>query len=386
MTVTLPDVYLQTPTPEPLRGTLLDAATIHEGLKWMDTEALGISYNCLTTNNFTVWPCPENLLAAPVQAAATTATTGGSLAAGTYRIRVTAYNARGETTQSNEITRVTTGSASTITANWADVTGETGFRVYVSPVNGAAGTERFVAQVGAGILTYTWTGTPAADASRPVPARNTAVVTATKTFTNPGYLDGFRFNAYAGVLCKSIGFDWAEARENALRVFLAKESVAVEQSLMAQRFIASAGNWDAPTDITPASGAVKPAVGLALLEQAAGVAYAGAPTIHVPRHIGALMLDASGTKMDGNTFRSPQGSKVASGAGYGIANTSPAGVAAPAGEQWIYATGEVTLARGEVVAPDPQFNRDNNEVSVLVERPYIAVVDCFAAAVRVKVE
>lgn len=386
MTVTLPSVYLQTPTPEPLKGTLLDVATIHEGMTWMDTEGLGISYNCLNTGNTPVWPCPENLLAAPVQAAATTATTGGSLAAGTYRIRVTAFNARGETTQSNEITRVTTGSASTITANWADVSGESGYRVYVSPVGGAAGTERFVAQVGAGVTTYTWTGTPAADASRPVPASNTAVVTVSKTFENPGYLDGFRFNAYAGVLCKAIGFDRAEAVAEARRVFLAKESMAVEQAFMAQRFVASAGNWGAPSDITPASGAVKPVTGLALLEQAAGQVYAGVPTIHVSRLMGAIMLDSTGIKLDGSIFRSPQGSKVASGVGYGVANTGPTGAAAPAGEQWIYATGEVTVFRGDLIAPDAQINRDNNEVTVLVERPYIAVVDCFAAAVRVKVE
>jgi hypothetical protein len=386
MTVTLPGAYLTTPTPEPLKGTLLDVASITEDLRWMDTEAISLSYNCVPTGSTYVWPCPETFLAAPVQAAAGTATTGGTLAAGTYRIRVTAVNERGETIRSNEITRATTGSASTITVNWADVAGETGFRVYVSPVGGAAGTERFVTQTAAGATTYTWTGTPAADPTRLAPTTNTAVVSVTKSFNSPTYVDGFRLNAYTGIICESIGFDAQDAVAQAKRIFLARESVAVEQALMAQRFIASSGNWAAPTDITPASGAVKPAVGLALLEQHAGVNYAGAPTIHAPRSIGALLVDAAGVKADGNIFRSPQGSKVASGAGYGIANQSPAGVAAPAGELWVYATGEVSLARGQVIAPDFELNRENNEVSVLVERPYVGVVDCYAAAVRVKVE
>jgi hypothetical protein len=351
----------------------------------MDTEALAVSYNCMSFDTGAEWPCPANLVAAPVQAAAGTSTTGGTLAAGTYRIRVTAISARGETGPSNEITRVTTGATSTITVNWADVANDTGYRVYISPVNGAAGTERFVAQTAAGAITYVWTGTPAADPTRSVPSTNTAIVSVTKTlFVPPSYQDGFRFQVYGGIGCESIGYDREEAMTNALRVFANKESVAVEKAMMANRFIASATNWAAPTDITPAA-AVSPKVGLALLEQHAGVNYAGAPTLHTTRAIGALLFDSADLEFRGDTIFSPQGSKVASGAGYGVANQSPAGVAAPAGESWMYATGEVTVARGEVFNKW-ELNRDNNEVVALVERPYMVVVDCYAAAVRVKVE
>lgn len=269
MTVVLPNSYLSTPVVTPIKGTLLDTATVSEGLGWMDTEAISLSFNCLTTNSLTVWPdCNP---------------------------------------------------------------------------------------------------------------------TAAKTFNNPSYQDGFRFVAYAGVGCKSIGFDREDAMQNALRVFLAKESVAVEQALMAQRFIASAGNWPAPTDITPASGAVKPSVGLALLEQDAGINYAGVPTVHAPRAIGSLLTFSNSLHFVGDALFSAMGSKVAAGAGYAIANQSPAGVAAPAGELWVYATGEVSIARGEVI-PRWELDRTTNDVSILVERPYIAVVDCYAAAIRVKVE
>lgn len=386
MTVTIPNAYLSTPTVAKINGTLLDAATITESIEWMDTEALSLSYNCMSMDTAAEWPCPANLVAAPVQSAATTATTGGTLAAGTYRIRVTAISARGETGPSNEITRVTTGSTSTITINWADVANETGYRIYVSPVNGAAGTERYVTQTAAGATSYVWTGTPAADPTRTYPSTNTAIVSVTKTlFNSPTYQDGFRFQVYGGVGCESVGYDREEGMQNAVRVFQNKESVAVEKALMANRFIASAGNWPAPTDITPAAGAVKPAVGLALLEQHAGIGYAGAPTLHATRAIGALLFDTAQLEVRGSTIYSPQGSKVASGAGYGIANQSPAGVAAPAGESWMYATGEVSVARGALIQKW-ELNRDNNEVVALVERPYMVAVDCYAAAVRVKVE
>lgn len=270
MTAVLPNRYLVTPSPAPLKGTLLDAATVTEGLGWMDTEALSISYNCLTTNRTASWPCP--------------------------------------------------------------------------------------------------------DAGDP-----------DKTFDNPGYVDGLRFVAYTGVGCKSIGFDRDDALEQAQRVFLAKESVAVEQALMAQRFVASAGNWDAPTDLTPASGAVKPAVGLALLEQHAAAYYAGAPTIHAARGIGSLLVMTAGVQFEGDRLLSPMGSKIAAGGGYAIANQSPAGVAPPAGESWLYATGEVSVVRGEVVSKWA-IDQTDNEVVALVERPYVAAVDCYAAAIRVKVE
>lgn len=271
MAVVMPNAYLTTPVVQKIKGTLLDVATVTEGLRWMETENLSVSLNCITTNSQAVWPCPDG-------------------------------------------------------------------------------------------------------------------VPPTKTFDNsPAWIDGFRFQVYAGVKCKTIGFDPEGALEEATQVFLNKESVAVEAALMEQRFVALADHWPAPTDITPAAGAVKPAVGLALLEQHAGVNYAGVPTIHATRAVGALLNDAAGVEYSGNMLVSPQGSKVASGAGYGIANQSPAGAAAPAGESWVYATGEVSVARGEII-PKWELDRSSNEVTLLIERPYIAVVDCYAAAVRVKVE
>lgn len=87
-------------------------------------------------------------LAAPAQTAPATATVGGLIAAGTYKIVVTALNANGETLQSNEQTQVTTGGTSTITVNWGAVAGATGYNIYVTAAGGATNTETKQVTVG----------------------------------------------------------------------------------------------------------------------------------------------------------------------------------------------------------------------------------------------
>lgn len=87
-------------------------------------------------------------LAAPVQSALATATTGGTITAGTYRYVVTAINASGETIASNEQTIVTTGSTSTVTVTWSAVTGATGYKLYKTAAGGASGTELLYKTVG----------------------------------------------------------------------------------------------------------------------------------------------------------------------------------------------------------------------------------------------
>src|SRR6266566_6131705 len=84
----------------------------------------------------------------PVQAALATATTGGTITAGTYRYVVTAINLNGETIASNEQTIVTTGSTSTVTVTWGAVVGATGYRLYKTAAGGGVGTELLYKSVG----------------------------------------------------------------------------------------------------------------------------------------------------------------------------------------------------------------------------------------------
>jgi hypothetical protein len=84
----------------------------------------------------------------PVQSALATATTGGTITAGTYIYAVTAINALGETLISNERTIVTTGATSTVTVTWAAVTGATGYKLYKTAAGGATQTELLYKTVG----------------------------------------------------------------------------------------------------------------------------------------------------------------------------------------------------------------------------------------------
>lgn len=206
-----------------------------------------------------------------------------------------------------------------------------------------------------------------------------------KTFTNsPSWQDGFRFAAYGGAVCKAVGLD-VEGMESAVeRVFTMGESTAVERALMQTRFRASANNWDAPVDLTPVAGPVKPAVGVAMLEGYSGSIYVGTPTIHMPISIASLLLGVNGVELNERVLRTRLGSKIAAGAGYDYPNYGPTGVEPAEGEKWLYATGEVVVGRGPAIVRQAMAT-DTNEVFVLAERGYIAAVDCFTAAVRVTV-
>lgn len=76
-------------------------------------------------------------LAPPASPAATPSTSGGTLAAGTYYIRVTYLNAAGESQGSAEVTAVTTGATSSISVSWTTDTRATSARVYIGTTSGA---------------------------------------------------------------------------------------------------------------------------------------------------------------------------------------------------------------------------------------------------------
>lgn len=202
---------------------------------------------------------------------------------------------------------------------------------------------------------------------------------------NAGWISGFRFAGYGGVTCKAPGLDQAAMKAAVGAAFDTGESTAIEKAVMATRFIADpGGNWAAPTDITPVAGAVKPATGIAMLEGHAAVNYVGTPTLHIPKVIASLVLGVNGAMFEQDMLRTRLGSKIAAGAGYDYPNNGPTGAAAPVGEKWLYATGEVLIGRGDMTLLQA-FAQGNNDVTVLAERGYIVAVDCYAAAVRVLV-
>lgn len=135
-----------------------------------------------TVTNFIAYnPTVPNitLLSVPSLNNATTVTTGGTLAAGTYYYVITATNAAGETTKSNEVSIVTTGTTSTNTVTWTAVTGATGYKIYRGT---ASGQEGVFYSVGA-VTTFSDTG--AANTAGTPPTTNTTG-SAIITFTGQG--------------------------------------------------------------------------------------------------------------------------------------------------------------------------------------------------------
>ena len=112
------------------------------------------------------------MVKAPVQSASSTATTGGTIAAGTYYYKITSITAAGESTGSNEISQATTGTTSTVTLNWTAATNATGYKIYRGTT--AGGENLLIATISSGAtVTYVNTGTETTSTASP-PAVNGA--------------------------------------------------------------------------------------------------------------------------------------------------------------------------------------------------------------------
>ena len=219
--------------------------------------------------------------------------------------------------------------------------------------------------------------------------------TEAKDFQDPYTSEGIRFAVYGGVACKAFDFDEATGLAEINRVFTAKESIGVERAFMDTLFIdgpdddPGAGvalRWEQAEDLTPAGGAVLPEVGLAILEGHASSIYAGVPTLHIPRTIGSLLLTRNAGEMQAGKAYTQSGSKMALGAGYEYPNHGPDGSDPAAGDLWMYASGEIAVARSEVLAKSV-LDRSSNETIAIAERIYMGAIDCgYVSAVQVRVE
>lgn len=374
---------LSSPDITPLIGGVLDHADVHEGMGWNE-PATGLfeSYSCMLTDRRATWPCPENLLPAPVQTALTSSAVGGALAAGTYYFTVTAINDQGETNQSNEQSVVLAGATSQVTVHWTPVPGAEGYNIYW----GVDASEPKVKYAGMSELDseINITGEFPADGG-PAPTGNTAVIPAAPKVFDEGvsWPEGQRAVLYGGVDCKRLGGDDGVTAK-ITEVFERRESYGVERVLM-ETVLQGA------TDITPSGGAVSAKVGVALLEGHAAGAYAGSPTLHLPRTIASLLAGDQVIEAQGGKLYTRLGSKVAAGGGYDVSNIGPDGTPAAEGTYWLYASGEVVALRSAIIEKDAlevtgSAGLDSNTTRNLVERAYLVAVDCYTAAVLVNVE
>lgn len=173
------------------------------------------------------------VLPPPVQSALATATTGGTITAGTYRYVVTAINANGETIASNEQTIVTTGSTSTVTVTWVTVAGATGFKLYKTAAGGGTGTELLYKTVG---LVVTDTDTTPGTPTGAFPTVNTA--------SNPGvYVPPVKFIPF---ISESLQYQQGTKWRRPIR-----KSVGVQSAIPGDAHIEGDINFELTDDVLP---------------------------------------------------------------------------------------------------------------------------------------
>ena len=355
---------------QPVPSSLLDHADITEGIAWGQTVGLAESYNCLDVENEIPWPCPDEVLDAPADAPTVVPNTTGTLPAGTYYVAVATQTGNGVSTIGPVASATTTGTTGSLLVDFDEVDNASGYVIY-------AGTsaDSLTAQ------TTTGTGTSrtitALTTTGPEPVEtNGAVFRGNKLLSGPAWLEGFTFGTMGGLTCKPFGFS-LEKGEAALRqAYELRESKGVERAFMRKAF--------AGADDLSLGEAVDVCTGLAILEGYAGSAYAGAPMLHVSRTIGSFLSQKHALERNGDKLFTRLDAPVAVGAGYEYPSIGPDGTPAPAGTQWIYATGEIRVARGDLIFSEAVDVR-TNDFTVMGERLYLGVVDCFTAAIRVEI-
>lgn len=120
-------------------------------------------------------------LAAPAAPGHSTATTGGTVLAGTYTFAVTYVNANGESVASATATQVTTGSTSTLTINSPAASGSaTGWYAYCSQAGGTTLTRQQAAGSPTNIGTNLTLTAPPTNTGAAPPTINTTLPTTTK--------------------------------------------------------------------------------------------------------------------------------------------------------------------------------------------------------------
>jgi hypothetical protein len=202
-----------------------------------------------------------------------------------------------------------------------------------------------------------------------------------KSVLPDAWMEASPFVVYDGVRCQRAGFPDGEqvARQ---RLTLSEQGQA-ERWLwqhMGEEAAASDGAILAAADAP--FGSVDQAV--AALEAQLAATTGAVGVIHMPRYAAALDWHGHDPhETPTQTLATVLGTPIVAGGGYSY--TGPDG-AATDDVLWVYATGPVTVRRGEVQyygGDSGGFDQKSNEVWHIAERPYLITADCpvYAAAV-----
>lgn len=124
------------------------------------------------------------------------------------------------------------------------------------------------------------------------------------------------------------------------------------------------------------SGATDIILGLGLLEQAASQCLAGQATLHLTIAAASAAAAWGLIHLMGDHYETTSGNLVAIGHGYN--GSSPDGTGATPASTWIYATGPVFYARGDLLQPTPKQGvvLNENTLEQMAERTYVVGYDC----------
>lgn len=218
---------------------------------------------------------------------------------------------------------------------------------------------------------------------------NTGTFVTSQEPTGEGFQEYLPFAVQVEYQCSTLGFNANDYWGKALRALELHQSAAIERELLKGELAKKASElspdnpvpnrWLADgtaVDVTPAGGAVKPKVGVALLEQALANNQGGAKgVIHSPVAIGSVLADDY--KVEDDTLRTPLGNTFITGAGYD--GSGPNGEPQSGTSYWLYATGAIGVRLSEPsVTPDTMpeaVDRRVNHITVVAERLAAATWD-----------
>lgn len=201
-----------------------------------------------------------------------------------------------------------------------------------------------------------------------------------KTFDEgQAYMEALPYWVYSTRQCGAVGLSPAEFSLSVRRRLIGGEQTQVEAALWSGADASAPALTTNAGTVTVVPSAAGAGAAIAALEESFYGEYGFEGTIHVnTRAYGALaysemMPDAPST----GVRRTPIGSRLSIGAGYGI--TGPAGAAPAAGFVWAFMTPYVVIKRSGIIQQDDPrdfLDRASNQFMGLAERVYAATWTC----------
>jgi hypothetical protein len=186
------------------------------------------------------------------------------------------------------------------------------------------------------------------------------------------------FRVLAKKHCGTVGRSADEIEAGVRQQLLSGEQTVVESIIWNGAGLAAQSptleGSGAVATVPLADGAGAAIARLEAVAYAAAFGYEG--VIHVNQQAYAALAYSNLLVRDGNVWRTPLGTALSFGAGYGI--TGPAGVAPAAGFVWAFMTAGIDIRRTDVRVPDVMqtMDRINNQWEVVAERAYAFTWEC----------